>query len=339
MRNYKLGAILGCLWLSCDVEAAISNPSGIWNLSGKPRLTLTFAGRAYKVPIKNKISSTVQFQDGNSYALVAAPPNAWPTVHGQWRFNAKPKTYAISYPLTEFNLQTVAGLQALTPFLAAYLNNVLATVEQALKQNITVSSLQLKSYKDRGKLNRKGQLSGTQRLQVLVTYLNPQTNKNETTKIKATMAYKATQISPATQPGASSSCCTSNDPAQNLQDSQAFLEANKNLPGIQTTASGLQYLVIAPGSGGKPIASDKVTVAYRGTFPNGTVFDKSNPTATFDVSGVIPGFTEALELMSVGAYYRVYVPPDLGYSVLESSIRGLPPNAVMVFDVGLNKIN
>lgn len=337
MRNYKLGAILGCLWLSCDVEAAISNPSGIWTLSGKPRLTLTFAGRAYKVPIKNKISSTVQFQDSNSYALVAAPPNAWPTVHGQWRFNAKPKTYTVSYPLTEFNLQTVAGLQALTPFLAAYLNNVLATVEQALKQNISVSSLQLKSYKDRGKLNRKGQLSGTQRLQVLITYLNPQTNKNETTKIKATMAYKATQISPATQPGASSSCCTSNDPAQNLQDSQAFLEANKNLTGIQTTASGLQYLVVAPGSGGKPADGGSVTVAYRGTLPNGQVFDPGKSQIKFSLNGVIDGFSEGLKLMPIGAYYRLYVPPELGYGAVQ--VGGIKPNSALIFDVVLKEVS
>jgi FKBP-type peptidyl-prolyl cis-trans isomerase FkpA len=106
---------------------------------------------------------------------------------------------------------------------------------------------------------------------------------------------------------------------------------------IQTTDSGLQYRVIAEGTGPKPTASDTVTVNYRGIFPDGTEFDSSysrNQPATFAINRVISGWTEGLQLMSVGSKYIFIIPPELGYGE-----QGYPPvipsNATLIFEVEL----
>jgi FKBP-type peptidyl-prolyl cis-trans isomerase len=109
---------------------------------------------------------------------------------------------------------------------------------------------------------------------------------------------------------------------------------------IQTTASGLQYRVITEGTGAKPTASDTVTVNYRGVLADGTEFDSTyrrNQPATFAVSGVIDGWTEGLQLMSVGSKYIFIIPPDLGYG--EAGSQGvIPPNATLIFEVELLSI-
>ncbi len=126
----------------------------------------------------------------------------------------------------------------------------------------------------------------------------------------------------------------------NLTEGQAFLETNKTAEGVQTTASGLQYIVIEEGSGPKPAAGSTVKVHYTGTLVDGTKFDSSldrGEPAEFPLGGVIPGWTEALQLMNTGAKYKIFVPPELGYRE-----RGAPPvigpNAVLVFDIELIEI-
>lgn len=342
MRKYNIVSILGCvgLLLSSSVQADISNPSGIWDISGKPKLSISLSGKLYKVPFKTPLSAAVQFQDGNSYAFLAQPPAAWPTTHGQWQFNPGPKTYRVSYDPSAFDLTNVVSGQSLTPFLVTYLNNFEAVAKK--KFNVTagipISSLQVKSYIDQGKLTPKGALKGTQHIQIILTYQNPKTQRSATAKVKSIMAYTGIQASAATQAGAVSTCCSGQDAQKNLLDSQAFLDANKTLLGVQTTASGLQYVVINPGSGNPPQATDKVTIAYRGTFPNGQVFDKGNANASFALDGVVPGFKEGLELMPLGAYYRFYMPPELAYGAAGVA-RVIPPNTALVFDVVLRKIN
>ena len=125
-----------------------------------------------------------------------------------------------------------------------------------------------------------------------------------------------------------------------LAAGKAYLEANAKKPGVTTTASGLQYRVITAGSGAKPQASDTVTVHYKGTLVDGTEFDSSykrGQPATFPVGGVIPGWTEALQLMPVGSKYKLWIPSSLGYGD-----RGTPgpigPNATLVFEVELIEI-
>lgn len=109
---------------------------------------------------------------------------------------------------------------------------------------------------------------------------------------------------------------------------------------IQTTASGLKYRVVTEGSGAKPTASSTVTVNYRGVLQDGTQFDSSydrGQPATFPLSGVIKGWTEGLQLMSVGSKYIFIIPPELGYG---SSGSGsvIPPNSTLIFEVELLSI-
>ncbi len=119
-----------------------------------------------------------------------------------------------------------------------------------------------------------------------------------------------------------------------------FLAKNKTAPGVKTTASGLQYQVLKSGGGGPKVkATDTVVVAYHGTLIDGTVFDSSverGDTATFACNQVVPGWTEALQLMSVGDKFKLWLPANLGYGPRG---RGkIPANAVLVFEVELKQI-
>jgi FKBP-type peptidyl-prolyl cis-trans isomerase len=122
----------------------------------------------------------------------------------------------------------------------------------------------------------------------------------------------------------------------NLQEGEEFLQENKNKEGVITTESGLQYKVLEEGDGPKPSATDKVTVHYRGTTIDGNEFDSSyarGEPATFQVNGVIKGWTEALQLMSVGSKYKLFVPANLAYG--ERGTRNIEPNSVLIFEVEL----
>jgi len=119
-------------------------------------------------------------------------------------------------------------------------------------------------------------------------------------------------------------------------DGQKFLEENKVKDGVQTTASGLQYKVTKEGTGVKPAATDTVEVHYHGTLPDGTVFDSSvdrGETVKFPLNQVIPGWTEGLQLMSVGSKYTFYVPENLGYG--SRAMGKIKPYSTLIFDVEL----
>lgn len=118
-----------------------------------------------------------------------------------------------------------------------------------------------------------------------------------------------------------------------------FLEENKNKPGVQVTASGLQYQVVREGSGPKPAATDVVRVHYKGTLLDGTVFDSSyerGQPAEFGLSQVIPGWAEGVALMPVGSKYMFWIPSDLGYG--EQGGGPIPPNSMLTFEVELIEI-
>ena len=107
--------------------------------------------------------------------------------------------------------------------------------------------------------------------------------------------------------------------------------------GINTLSSGLRYQVLKQGSGAKPSITDTVVTHYHGTFLDGSVFDSSvdrGTPATFPVNGVIRGWTEALQLMSVGSKWRLVIPPDLA-SGKRGAGRLIPPNATLIFEVEL----
>lgn len=125
------------------------------------------------------------------------------------------------------------------------------------------------------------------------------------------------------------------------QEGETFLAQNKNAEGVQVTPSGLQYKVIKEGAGKSPKATDNVTVHYTGKLIDGTVFDSSverGSPATFGVSQVIAGWTEALQLMKEGGKMMLYIPYDLAYG--ERGAGGqIPPYAALIFEVELLKVN
>jgi FKBP-type peptidyl-prolyl cis-trans isomerase len=124
--------------------------------------------------------------------------------------------------------------------------------------------------------------------------------------------------------------------AKNKADGAAFLEKNKTQPNVKTTASGLQYVIVQEGAGKVPTAKDTVKAHYSGTLTSGEKFDSSydrGQPAEFPVSGVIKGWSEALQMMKVGTKAKLFVPPDLGYG--EAARPGIPANSVLVFDVEL----
>jgi FKBP-type peptidyl-prolyl cis-trans isomerase len=126
----------------------------------------------------------------------------------------------------------------------------------------------------------------------------------------------------------------------NQKEGDAFLAANKGKEGVVTLPSGLQYKVLTAGTGPKPAATDQVTVNYRGTLISGKEFDSSykrGQPATFPVSGVIKGWTEALQLMPVGSKWQLFIPPQLAYGARGAG-ADIGPNATLVFDVELLSI-
>ncbi len=124
---------------------------------------------------------------------------------------------------------------------------------------------------------------------------------------------------------------------KNKKEGEAFLEENKKKEGVQTLPSGLQYKVIKPGTGKKPKSTDTVTTHYRGTLIDGTEFDSSykrGAPVTFPVDGVIPGWTEALQLMQEGAKWQLFLPPNLAYGERGAG-HDIGPNATLIFEVEL----
>ncbi len=126
----------------------------------------------------------------------------------------------------------------------------------------------------------------------------------------------------------------------NLEQGQAFLKANAVKPGVHTTPSGLQYKVITEGHGKSPKATDTVLVHYRGTTIDGTEFDSSykrNEPISFPLNGVIPGWTEGVQLMKEGGKMQLYIPSNLAYGS-----RGaggvIAPDSTLVFDIELLKV-
>jgi len=122
-------------------------------------------------------------------------------------------------------------------------------------------------------------------------------------------------------------------------EGEKFLAENANRPEVKTTDSGLQYEVITEGKGKKPTATDVVKVHYKGTLVDGTVFDSSydrGTPAVFPLNRVIPGWTEGLQLMSVGSKYKLYIPYQLGYG--EQGGQSIKPYSALIFDVELLEI-
>lgn len=125
--------------------------------------------------------------------------------------------------------------------------------------------------------------------------------------------------------------------AVNRKAGEEFLAANKTKPGVITLPDGLQYKILKEGDGPKPTASDTVSCNYRGTLINGTEFDASSKhgvPASFPVSGVIKGWTEALQLMPVGSKWELYIPADLAYGDRGAG-QDIGPGQTLIFEIDL----
>jgi FKBP-type peptidyl-prolyl cis-trans isomerase FklB len=128
--------------------------------------------------------------------------------------------------------------------------------------------------------------------------------------------------------------------AKNAQAGKEFLEANAAKEDVQTTETGLQYRIKSKGDGPQPDIDDVVTVHYTGKLVNGTVFDTSHEDqkpATFPVKGVIPGWTEALQMMHQGGEWELFIPADLAYGERPAGPM-IGPNSTLVFDVQLLEV-
>ena len=128
--------------------------------------------------------------------------------------------------------------------------------------------------------------------------------------------------------------------ANNIEQGKRFLQENSKRPGIVTLPSGLQYEVIKEGNGKKPRATDKVKCHYEGTLIDGTLFDSSirrGQSAVFGVNQVIAGWTEALQLMSEGAKWKLYIPAELAYGA-QGAGEMIPPHSTLIFDVELLEV-
>jgi FKBP-type peptidyl-prolyl cis-trans isomerase FklB len=126
----------------------------------------------------------------------------------------------------------------------------------------------------------------------------------------------------------------------NMEAAKKFLAENKKKQGVVELPDGLQYIVEKEGTGPKPTANDTVKVHYHGTLIDGTVFDSSvdrGEPAEFPVSAVIPGWTEALQLMNVGSKYKLFIPPSLAYGDRQAGPK-IGANSLLIFDVELLEI-
>jgi FKBP-type peptidyl-prolyl cis-trans isomerase len=129
--------------------------------------------------------------------------------------------------------------------------------------------------------------------------------------------------------------------ADNKKQGEAFLATNKTKEGVVTLPDGLQYKILTAGTGPKPTASDTVEVDYKGSLLNGKEFDSSykrGQPASFPVSGVIKGWTEALQLMPVGSKWQLVIPSDLAYGDRGAGNGDIPPGSTLVFEVELKSI-
>ena len=128
--------------------------------------------------------------------------------------------------------------------------------------------------------------------------------------------------------------------AENIEKGKAFLAENAKKEGIVTLPSGLQYEVITEGNGKKPSATDKVKCHYEGTLIDGTLFDSSikrGQPAVFGVNQVIRGWVEALQLMSEGSKWRLFIPSELGYGAQQAG-ELIPPHSTLIFEVELIEV-
>jgi FKBP-type peptidyl-prolyl cis-trans isomerase FkpA len=316
----------GTAW--CD----FSTLPGLWDISGKTVLRANFDGLKLKNPVRT-VRSLTQFNgDGSWSAFYDLTYGINVTTPGNWTTDGR--NYAVSIDAAAATSQQSNYLFALRNQFADLVNTMTRPEPNAVITNLTVTS-----YAETGKLSRNGlRLKGRSQISGEISFA--MTNTATPDRI-VTASFVATTRYTGVRASAPSTCCT--DPNDNSAESLAFLEENRLIPGVRQTASGLQYKVIETGKGARPLYSDFVIVSYRGSLPNGEVFDASSGNsgpsgAGFQVSAVIKGWLEGLQLMKEGAWYRLYVPANLAFG---NASRGsfIKPNSALIYDVHLLQVN
>ena len=163
--------------------------------------------------------------------------------------------------------------------------------------------------------------------------------RTRSTKFIIALIATATTIITNTLPVMSQDSIPANS-SSNLEKGQAFLKNNASKPGVHTTPSGLQYKVILEGHGKTPKATDTVRVNYRGTTIDGTEFDSSykrNEPIEFPLNGVIPGWTEGVQLMKEGGKIELFIPSNLAYGA-QGAGGVIAPDSTLIFDIELIKV-
>ena len=163
--------------------------------------------------------------------------------------------------------------------------------------------------------------------------------RTRSTKFIIALIATATTIITNTLPVMSQDSIPANS-SSNLEKGQAFLKNNASKPGVHTTPSGLQYKVILEGHGKTPKATDTVRVNYRGTTIDGTEFDSSykrNEPIEFPLNGVIPGWTDGVQLMKEGGKIELFIPSNLAYGA-QGAGGVIAPDSTLIFDIELIKV-
>lgn len=326
MNIPRLSYLLGlCLILSAPLShAAYTSPVGIWDVFGDATVSAVFPDHKSKATPKTPVYHFIQFKEDGGYTTIP-----WLIEPGAWATPKSKTKYEVS-----FKPENISNAH-LPPFLNNLISQFRGLADKKFGKAVTLTEFKVSSFSDKGQLISNGlMISGANKIQADISYTDPVSGSAATAKVKMNLLYKGIRAS------APSACCTSGDAAQNLADSQAFLKKNKALPGIKTTKTGLQYKALQTGKGAKPAATNTVTVYYRGILPSGQQFDSNfgrANAATFALDGVIAGFSEGIMKMKEGGYYRLYIPPNLGYGETGSTPR-IMPNSALIFDVQLNDI-
>ena len=240
---------------------------------------------------------------------------------GQW--TGINSAFTLSHDPFTLGAATKSGKNGITGLLLRVdFVNVLAS---ALNTTPVFDSVKMQSYIDNSQVLSAGKkLSGKK-----VIYLSAQWHDafltNQTAVLIITEKYTAIPYR------LTSSCC-GDDVSINAIDSTAFMNNVDKLPDIQKTATGLRFLVLQEGKGSSPAKTDNVLVNYRGYYPSGKLFD-SNTLISFNLSNVIQGFAQGLQLMSPGSKYRLFIPSDLAYGAAGNSI--IKGNSALIFDIEL----
>jgi FKBP-type peptidyl-prolyl cis-trans isomerase len=230
-------------------------------------------------------------------------------------------------------IKKIVFLLTLTPFVSfAQQKNNKANTNSPQKNSVLKSRIDSVSYAFGFKIASDLKANGVESLNyALWTQAMEQVFKGEKSELTDEQAQKAiTQFMNAG---------SEKNSARLIAEGDKFLAENKTKPGVVTTSSGLQYLVLKPGTGPKPKKNAEVTVHYKGTLLNGKQFDSSydrGEPLTFPLSNVIPGWVEGVQLMQEGSKYRFFIPCKLGYGP-QGAGQDIPPYSVLIFEIELLK--